>query len=933
MTTQCRDLRVEYLDEPIGVGTRVPRFSWTVDRTQHAYRLEVRAGERVVWDTGRVASSTTCLVEYDGRRLDSNAAYRWRVTSWGADGAPATAESRFETALLDPADWTAAWVEPVQDPTTIERWSLLDWILGRRPEAPVEERLRPVRLLRQEFALDRAPLRARLYATARGAYAVTVNGHPGDDQVLAPGFDSYEHRISVQCYDVTRFLAAGPNVIGIALADGWWAGRIGISGSSAQFGDTTSAVWQLHVEYPDGTEQVVGSGPDVVSTAGPWRYADLFIGECLDARAIPIGWDRPEFDARDWQPVREAGRDHAVLVPFTGEPIRRVAELPARSVTATDDGWLVDFGQVVAGRVRLRVRGAAPGRRILIEHTEVLDADGGWFRNILGANKEQADVYLAAGVDEEVYEPKFTFHGFRYARVSGLDRLEPDDIVAIVLASDLPQTGGFHTSDARLNRLHDNVVWSQRANFLSVPTDCPQRERAGWTGDIQVFAPAATNNAMVAPFLARWLDNLRADILPSGEVPITSPRSPHDRESAAAATDDLGRIVSATGWSDAIAFVPWTLFERYGDRRVLEENYDAIVGWIEHQRRVARTELPGWAQEARLPAERRARQALLYNTGRHFGDWLTPSTLEGDLPRFQAMQLAPALTSELLAPMYQAQTLTIAARIAAVLGRTADAADFADRAVRVREAFAAEYVDADGALPHDLQGLYVVALAFDMVPAALRAAAADRLATLVRNRGDRLDTGFLSVPYLLDVLWEAGHRELARRVLWQSESPSWLYEVDHGATTIWETWDAVGPDGTPQAMSFNHYAFGCVDDWLYRRIAGIRATSPGYRTVVIEPDLEAGVDRVDAHVQTPAGRLAVSWRRDGAEASIDLVIPSGVDAVLRVDGVDTPVPAGESHHDVPVAAPTPPRAPANRPIENRNEDVPTHSLRSPLPGR
>ncbi len=522
-----------------------------------------------------------------------------------------------------------------------------------------------------------------------------------------------------------------------------------------------------------------GRTPAVLRGRGHTRTCSWASGST--AARCPSDGTGPGFDDRGWTPVAEVGRDHEVLRPFTGEPIRRVLELPAVSVDASSDGAIVDFGQVLVGRVRLRLRDTTPGQRIVIEHTETLAADGSWFANIVGINKEQTDVFVAAGAtaagaDQHVdeWEPEFTFHGFRYARISGLTApVAAEDVVAVVIASDLEQIGSFAASDARLDRLHQNVVWSQRGNFLSVPTDCPQRERAGWTGDIQAFVGAASNNAQVVPFLSRWLDNLRADQLPDGRIPIFSPRSPFDAEAAATA-QGIGSIVAAAGWSDAIATVPWALYERFGDRRVLEENYDALLRWIEYQRVTAASELPPSLAEADLPQERRRAQALLYNTGLHFGDWLTPSTMEGK-PVHEAIMVAPQLTGELVAPMFQAQTLTLGARIAAVLGREADAAAFARRAAEVREAFAAEYVDGGGDLPVRLQGVYVLALAFDMVPPALRARTAARLAELVHDRGDRLDTGFLSTPYLLDVLCDHGHPEVARTLLWQSELPSWLY--------------------------------------------------------------------------------------------------------------------------------------------------------------
>ncbi|NEM91961.1 family 78 glycoside hydrolase catalytic domain [Galbitalea soli] len=883
-------LRVETLCAPIDVGTRRPRFSWTVTVAGAAaiagYELVVADRDGgTVWETERSRPDDGVLVEYDGPPLRSDTDYHWRVRPVLAGGARGEwVHSSFSTALLAPADWIAPWVSPPQTPTHIERWTLLDWILQKGPSTGPAERLRPVQLLRQALVVRPGVTRARLYATAHGSYRARVNGVPADDQVLAPGFDSYRHRVSAQCYDVTAQLRAGENVIGLELADGWWAGRIGIAGASAHWGSETAASWQLHLEYADGLREVIPCGGDVVTSPGPWEYADLFVGESLDRGAEQTGWDRPGFAAEGWMPARLLPDDTATIVPFEGAPIRRTAVLEPVSVTETDAGVVVDFGQVIAGRVRLTLPRARAGQLVTIEHTETLGADGEWFVNISGINKEQTDHYRAAGHgDGEVFEPVFTFHGFRYARLRGLDAPPAaGEVVAVVIGSDLESTGDFRSSDPRLNRLHDNVVWSQRANFLSVPTDCPQRERMGWTGDIQVFAAAATNNMDVDVFLSRWLRNLRADQLEDGRIPVFSPYSPHDRGAAEAASG-LGGIIASAGWSDAIAIVPWTLYERYGDERVLQENYDALRAWIGHQTR---------------SAQGSGGHPLLFTAGDHFGDWLTPSTLRGK-PLHEAIGIAPALTSELVAPMFQAWTLTLAARIATVLGRPAEAAEHAHHAAAVRAAFTAEYLDADSRLPVELQGPYAIALAFDMVPDDRRSALADRLAELVRSNGDRLDTGFLSVPYLLDALWTGGHRELARRVLWQSGQPSWLYEVDHGATTMWESWDAVEEDGTPRAVSLNHYAFGCVDDWLYRRVAGIQSTAPGYRSVLIDPDLACGLRTVDAHVTTPYGRLAVRWSiGEDALATVAVEVPFGVAASLRTPDGDRALGVGTSIHTV-----------------------------------
>ncbi|WP_405475900.1 family 78 glycoside hydrolase catalytic domain [Paenarthrobacter ilicis] len=898
----CTRLRVEYLESPLGLGVSAPRFSWRMDTTepdvvQTGYEIEVREASSglLLWGKERRDTGASVHIVYGGAPLTSNCVYDWRVRTWSSLGDEPSEWSggRFETGLLQASDWQARWVEPVQVPTTVERWSLFDWVMGRQPEGSITDRLRPTQLLRQRFVLEAPVLRARLYATARGVYEAQVNGMPADDQVLAPGFDSYEQRTSVQCYDITAALRAGENILALTLADGWWAGRIGLTGSSAQWGDSTAAIWQLEIDYTNGDHAVFASDDTVRCAVGPHEYADLFIGERFDRRAIIEGWSAPGFDDSEWSAVTVLEDDLSMLASFYGEPVRRVADLQPINVSGNQDsGYIVDFGQVITGRVRLVMPQLPAGTMVSLEHTEVLDPQGAWFVNIEGINKEQTDVYIAAGLPGgEVYEPSFTFHGFRYVRITGLTAAPTNENVrGIVLGSDLETAGSIHTSDARLNKLHQNAVWSQRGNFLSIPTDCPQRERAGWSGDIQVFAPSATNNAHVAGFLTRWLHNLRADQLPDGRVPIYSPRSPFDRTQAQTG-EGLGAIVAAAGWSDAIVIVPWVLYERYADQRVLEENYEAMLAWVDYQARTAASEVPAELKDASLNEQRRKNQALLYNTGDHFGDWLAPSTLL-DRPFHEAIGIAPQLTSEIIAPMFQIRSLQLLGHIARVLGRPSEADAFDVRRSNIRAAFIDEYVKSDGRLTCDLQGPYVLALAFDVIPNELRASTAAHLARLIRENGNRLDTGFVSVPYLLDVLHDAGYKELATRILWQSESPSWLYEVDHGATTMWESWDAVAADGTARTVSMNHYAFGCVDDWLFRRVAGVEPVLPGYREFSVAPDFSVGLQDVQAHIDSLYGLIEIAWSRSESTATLELTVPPNTRAHIRIEGAEETLASG-----------------------------------------
>ena len=960
----CRapvNLTVDHLSSPIGVAVPRPVLAWQVPgpAPARAYEIEVRrldpaggAAPEPAWATGRVEIASPPMspwVAYDGAPLVSDADYSWRVRVWTADAGPSDwAASAFSTSLLHPdSDAVAPWVEPAQTPAEpeppIDFAAVFGENGGQRAWEPAGRRLHPVKLVRQELAptvpadsADAEPgdapsapaalTRARLYTTAQGVLDVSIDGAPVGDSVLAPGWTSYHDYTEFDVHDVTAALASpGPHVLGLRLADGWFAGRIGALGESAQYGRVLRAWWQLSLTYADGSTAVVGPDATARSTeGGPIRYSDILVGERRDDRlaAAVAGWDRPGFDDGAWDRVRivpAARLDPPTrLEPFRGEPARRVRALPVAQVLTTPAGETVlDLGQVIAGRLRLAAVGPA-GTEIVLEHSEHLAADGTFFSNVQGPNKDQRDVWVLAGTgtsgSPEVFEPAFTFHGFRYARVTGYPgELAEGAATAVVIGSDLEPAGDLECSDPRLTRLHANTVWSQRANFLSIPTDCPQRERVGWTGDIQIFAPAATNNAEVHTFLARWLRNVRADQKDDGRIVIISPFAP--RQEAMEGQGGIGGITAAAGWGDAIIRVPLALWERYGDADTLSACYPAMRAWVELQARQAAAELPprlrggdpgeweSWESTDRtagweaLDDDEAARQRLLWSSRLHFGDWLAPSTLaDGSL---DAVMVAPRLTSEIVGSAFHAEALRTMAVVARALGREEEADSYAERWEAVRRAFAAEYVGDDGAMEPDLQGVYVLALAFDLIPdAEQRRAAADRLAALVEAAGRHLDTGFLSVPFLLDVLVDAGREDLAWAVLAQDTAPSWLYEVARGATTIWESWTAVAPDGTVGAMSFNHYAFGCVDDWLFRRVGGIEAAEPGFRRVRVAPLTDGPVSWARSHRDTPFGRVAVSWARQGGPGTAvryEIELPAGVGGeLIGPDGAARDLAAGRT---------------------------------------
>ncbi|MFD1611477.1 family 78 glycoside hydrolase catalytic domain [Sphingomonas tabacisoli] len=878
---------------PGAIATDAPRFGWHFREAQQAFEIELRDADRkeVLAGSGKVLAADCAFVSLPGLQLAPRTAYSWRVRCWNALGeASQWAEAEFETGFLQMDEWRAQWIEPVQSPVVPEiSVDARAAAMGDYPIVPPEERLHPPQMIRQSFLVGQEIGRARLYITAHGLFEILINGRAITDEIFAPGYDAHPHRLSVHTYPVTEFLHVGLNAIGITLADGWWAGRTSFSGDSANYGNRLGVTWQIEI---DG--EVVATGDETaVAAQGPTRYADIFIGEKHDARDEIPGWASAHFDASGWTPVEVKPRDVTGLVPFIGEPVRRVMEFAPAEVRRTPNGeLLIDLGQNIAGRLRIGANGPA-GTEIIFEHSETLDAEGNFIKNIMGRNKDQTDIWILAGGGDETFEPRFTYHGFRYVRVSGYPgKLIAANVTAVVIASDLDSSGSFEVDHWGIHRLHQNVVWSQRSNFLSIPTDCPQRERAGWTGDIQLFAPAATNNMLVHQFLSRWLENVRAAQAPDGRIPLIVPDTPSFARMMPFASQ------AAAGWSDAIAIVPLVLFDRYGDLRPVADNYAAMTAWLGHARRLAMDGIPERYLGEPEDSPARERQRHLWNTGFQFGDWLAPSTVSADP---MSMWNAARLTGGIVGSIFYYRTTEAVRRAAGLLGDVAAEAELGQRAAAIRQAFSSEFIGPEGRLDTALQGPLVLALAFGLIPEGSRAACSAQLVELVEAADFHLDTGFLSLPFLLDVLVEIGRKDLAYRILLQDTAPSWLYEIAKGATTIWEDWRMIGADGSPRPLSFNHYAFGAVDDWLYRHVAGIQSVEPGYKRVVLAPDPDSPFGHVRARLETPIGPIAVALDRDADALSGTVEIPANMRADLRLaDGRLQPLAAGKTSFSLAV---------------------------------
>ena len=850
-------LKCEYRTNPIGLDVRQPRLSWQSqaaqrDAWQTAYQIladerpdALEAAACGLWDSGKVASDASVHVPYAGTPLQPGQRAYWRVRVWDEnDTVSEWSEIAFwETGLLDSANWQADWITPDWDEDTGQS--------------------QPVPLLRRTFAAGSDIAAARIYATSLGLYELRLNGERVGDAVLTPGWTSYETIIQYQTYDVTALVREGDNTLGAQLGDGWYRGHMGLGAQRNLYGEQAGLLLQLQITYADGRSEIMCSDTQWRATPGPIRMSDIYMGEDYDARLEKPGWDLPAYDDGDWHGVRLLDHGKDMLVAQAGPLVTRHETIrPVRIIESPKGETIFDFGQNMVGWVRVQARGAA-GTQITLRHAEVLDQEGNLYTENLRKAK-QTTSYILKGTPgaDEVYAPHFTFQGFQYVAVEGLPG-EPtlDALTGIVLHSDTPPTGRFECSNPMINQLQHNIVWGQKGNFVDVPTDCPQRdERLGWTADTQVFARTACYNMDVATFYTKWLRDLSADQQPNGSVPHFVPEaSPKNRKREPGMFGGGGAAV----WGDAAVICPWTVYLCYGDTRLLEEQYDSMAGWVDYVH--GRTDADSiWRQDFQ------------------FGDWL-------DYRGRSPMSPAPVTNTELLATACLAYISDLLSKAAGVLGKTDDETKYAALAQKVKTAFCSEFVTPGGRVGPNSQTAYVLALHFDVLPEEMRAGAAARLAEEVRKAGYHLTTGFSGTPYLCHVLSRYGYTDVAYELMNQESYPSWLYPVKMGATTIWERWDGIKPDGSFQDAgmnSFNHYAYGAIGEWLYRVVAGIEIDpdAPGYKHVLFQPQPGGGLDAVRATLDTPYGPIAAAWELTDETMRVQVTVPPNAHATVRLPG-------------------------------------------------
>lgn len=860
---KLKQLLTENLVDPICLDTPVPRFSWQLDAggkrdvMQTAYEVRVfsyaylKKHKQDNWNSGKVMSDQSVFVPYGGSKLQSGRRYYWQVRVWDNTGKASdwSAPAYWQMALLSPADWKAQWISP-----------------GYNEDLS----MRPSPIFRKTFVLRKKVAAATAFITAHGLYTAKINGQRIGDAYLTPGWTSYNKRLQYQAYDVTGMLKEGKNAVGAVLGNGWYRGHVGFNPLPNLYGKDISLLMQLDITYTDGTKDTIVTDGSWKSSTGEIRYAEIYNGATIDHRMQQNGWATAAFDDREWSGVDVGNFPKNILVATYNEPVRKHEIFkPVKIFTTPKGEKVIDFGQNLVGWVQMKVNGKA-GDTVRISHAEVIDKAGNFYTENLRTAKAE-DTYILNGKGEETFEPAFTWHGFRYIRVEGYpDELKPEDFTAVAVYSDMRPTGTFSCSDAMVNQLQHNIQWGQKGNFLDVPTDCPQRdERLGWTGDAQVFSRTATFNMNVHNFFAKWLKDLAADQYPDGSVPFVIPNV------IGTASSGPG---GSTGWADVATIVPWNMYLAYGDKRILQDQYPSMKAWVDYMQHQSKNNL--------------------WNTGFHFGDWLFYSVNDDNSGE-------SAITSKyLIAQCFYAYSTQLLINTAKVLGKADDVKYYTSLLSKIKKAYLDEYVTPNGLISSDTQTAYVLALQFDMLPENLRQQAADRLVDNIRRYHNHLTTGFLGTPYLCHALSRFGHSDVAYELLLQDTYPSWLYPVKMGATTIWERWDGIKPDGsfeTPTMNSYNHYAYGAIGDWMYRDIAGIdtKTDAPGYKQIIIKPEVNGRLTFASADYETPYGKVSSHWKKEDGRVILDVEIPANTTGTIYI-----PAPDGSAllENDKPVAS-------------------------------
>ena len=831
-----KGLLTDNLVNPIGIDNPLPRFTWQLISTQHncfqtSYEISVRQGNKIVWASGRQTSNQSVLVPYSNHAIPLETAekYTWqvRVTDNTGKTSAWSEPAYFRMGLLKVSDWKAKWIVPSYVEDTL---------------------LRPSPMFRKEFVSKKKLLSATAFITAHGLYEAHINGVKVGDAVLTPGWTSYHKRLQYQVYDVTNLVKNGINAVGVVLGSGWYRGHLAWKHQLNVYGKDIALLMQIKIDYSDGTSETIVSDESWKSTTGAIRYSEIYNGETIDARLEKNGWDNVGYDDKNWAGTKELNIAKDNLIATQNELVKKHEEFKPLRIFKTPKGeQVIDFGQNLVGWTVLRVKGNA-GDSVRLYHAEVLDKAGNFYTANLRTAKAEDNYILSGGKD--VFEPHFTWHGFRYVKVVGIRELKAEDIKAVAIYSDMKSTGTFECSNPLVNQLQHNILWGQKGNFLDVPTDCPQRdERLGWTGDAQVFCNTAAFNMNVHNFFAKWTKDIAVEQTAKGCVPNVVPNV-------------LGEVGSSSaGWGDVSTIVPWNIYLAYGDTAMLTQQYNSMRAYVEYMHNTSKNNL--------------------WNSGFHFGDWLYYH------PENDKDGRAAITDKYLIAQCFYSYSVQLLINAAKVLGKTDDVTSYTALQEKVKSAFRQEYATPNGRLVSNTQTAYLLALNFDMLPDSVRKQAAERLANNIKSYNNHLTTGFLGTPYLCSVLTNFGYNELAGKLLLQDTYPSWLYPVKMGATTIWERWNGQKTDSTFETTSmnsFNHYSYGAIGDWLYKKLVGIDTYDDGvgYQHSKIQPHPFSGITYASASLETYYGTLASSWNLGNGLLTIHANIPANTHSTIFI---------------------------------------------------
>ncbi len=841
-----RLLHAESFLNPLGLHAPHPILSWQATGPDGLFstafqilaaatREALDQDQADLWDTTWLAQERTNQISYAGPALSSRQRVWWKIRLKDNQDeiSPWSEPAFFEMGLLQSTDWTAQWIGSAITG-------------GPRVTAPSP-------YLRKEFATSSDIKSGRLHVTALGLYECEVNGTRIGDDVFTPGWTDYNKRVQYQTYDVTSLIRQGPNAIGAILGDGWYCGHIEWR-NRQMYGDRPWFLSQLEITLADGSRQIIPTDATWKTTIGPILESDTIVGESYDARRELGAWSSPNYAEATWSSVTLGPKYPHPIVASASPRVRRINELHPIAPPVIKDIWpqplsIFDFGQNLSGRARLKIK-APGGSTIRIRYAEALNPDGTIYVENLRAAR-CIDFYTCSGNGEETWEPRFTFHGFRYVELTGYPKDAILDVTAMALHSDTPAAGTFACSNSLLNQLQHNIQWGQKGNFLEVPTDCPQRdERLGWTGDAQVFVRTACFNFDVQGFFNKWIQDLRDAQGSKGQIPMVAP-NPQDPEA------DGG-----PAWSDATIICPWTIYLCYGDRRILEHHYASMQRFIDY-----------------LLAHRckgHIRSHVDVDKWGGFGDWLAldgRDAWSGGTPK------------DLIGTAYLAHDADLMSRIALILGKKEDAAKYRELHEKTVAAFQNRFVTPEGLVAGGTQTSYVLALHFNLLPENLRAPAAKELVCDIEGRKWHLTTGFVGTSYLCPVLADHGYLDIAYKLLEQETYPSWLFPVKNGATTIWERWDGWTPEKGFQdkAMnSFNHYAYGAIGAWMYRTVAGLDLdpADPGYRHILFCPRPGGTLTWAEATLPTPYGPASIRWDKKEKSLEVQLTIPTNARATF-----------------------------------------------------